>query len=463
MRGWKRGICILLIVIITVSLSGCWDKRELSELAVVMGIALDVGSGENGEMLTICAQIANPVSSGGSSGSGGAAEQTYNNFSGSGGSVFEILRGMTHKSSRRLYNSHNQVILFSRELAETQGLGEIIDFFLRDNEIRYNILIAVTEGKAADTLDVTPEYENIPAREIEELIRNQTANSESATCTLLNFVQCGLTAGKAALVPLIKLVESSGSGEGSSSESGGGDTSGGSGGSSSGGDNSESESGGSGGSGGGSSGGGSSGGSSSGGGEESGGEKQSKRLEISGSAVFDGGKMVGTLSKEETWGALWVRGGANAGIVSVEVEDVKAEIEVLDSEQHMSVDIREDGTVIAEVRCVITANVGEVNGQGVSINKEFVQKLSSACAEKVKKEIQMAYGKSAKLGCDVFGFGEYLYRNHLKKWRSVEEDWPEHYRSLSLSIHVQVDIEELGELTAGVPLRGTVRNGEENS
>ena len=441
-KGWKRGICILLLGIMVMSLSGCWDKRELSELAIVMGIALDAGSGENGETLTVSAQVANPVSSGGSSGSGGAAEQTYNNFSGSGGSVFEILRGITHKSSRRLYNSHNQVLLFGRELAENQGLDEIIDFFLRDNEIRYNILIAVTEGKASEVLDVTPEYENIPAREIEELIRNQTANSESATCTLLNFVRCGLTPGKAALVPIISLVESSGSGDASSSESGGGDTSGGGGGSS-GGDTS-----------------GGSGGSSGSSSESGGGENQSKRLEISGSAVFDGGKMMGTLSKEETRGALWVRGGANAGIVSVEMDDIRVEIEVMDSEQSMSVDIGDDGVVKAEVRCVITANVGEVNGKGLSLNKDFIKKLSSACSEKVKKEIQMAYDKSLDLKCDVFGFGEYLYRHHLKKWRTVEDNWPEKYRSLSLSIHVQVNIEELGELTADVPLNTSVKNGE---
>ena len=126
----------------------------------------------------------------------------------------------------------------------------------------------------------------------------------------------------------------------------------------------------------------------------------------------------------------------------------------------MSVDIREDGTVTAEVRCVITANVGEVNGNGIPINKDFIKKLSSACSEKVKKEIQMAYDKSTDLKCDVFGFGEYLYRHHLKKWRTVENDWTEKYRSLSLSIHVQVDIEELGELTEDVPLTAFVKSGE---
>lgn len=411
MRRAKRIVCAVLAAVLWMPLGGCWDKRELSELAVVMGIALDAAdgeNGENGEAVAVCAQIANPVSGGSGKESGGAAVQTYTNFSGSGSSVFEVLRGMTHKSSRRLYNSHNQVILFGRALAETQRMGEVLDFFLRDNEIRYNILIAVVDGKAAETLTVTPEYENIPAREIGELIRNQKANSESVPCTLLEFVQCGLSAGRAALVPLIRLAER-GDGESSGGESGG---------------------------------------------------TQSKRLEVAGCAVFDGGIMKGTLNKEETRGALWVLGSADAGIVSVETDGVRTELEVLNTERHLSVRADKNGAVTAELRLVITANVGEVNRPGTAIDRGFVEKISEACSRKIQEEIRAAYRKSAALQCDVFGFGEFLYRHRLKEWRVLEADWPLRFGELTLSLHVQTHIEEMGELTAEIPLGASGRNGE---
>ena len=69
---------ILFFIIICLSLTGCYDKTELDNLAYVIGIGLDVGEAQNsedddsdGENLNITYQIAIPVKIAGENNSSG--------------------------------------------------------------------------------------------------------------------------------------------------------------------------------------------------------------------------------------------------------------------------------------------------------------------------------------------------------------------------------------------------------
>ena len=131
----KRFFLIILTMTATITLTGCWDQREFSDIAVVMGITVDVNDEEGyGKDLSVGVQVANPVSH--TSSGQGSAQESYSEFSDTGNNIFEILRSITHLSSRRLYNSHNQIVVFGSELAEKQGIGGEMDFLLRDNEMR---------------------------------------------------------------------------------------------------------------------------------------------------------------------------------------------------------------------------------------------------------------------------------------------------------------------------------------
>ena len=430
MNCFKRVMCIAAAIVCAVTCGGCWDKRELSDLAVVMGIAIDAGSGDNGETVTISAQIANAEKSGGSpeEGSGG---KSYNNFTRSGGSAFEVLRGMTHLSSRQLYNSHNQIVVFGSELAEKQGVSDVIDFFMRDNEIRYSMLIAVADGKAAELFDASPEYEQVPARELAELILVQSKNSGSAVCTLLDFMSCGVSVGKAALVPLVKTVKPSSEQQQGQQESGGQQGSG------------EQQK--------------------SGEQQGSGGQSGEKRLEVSGSAVFDGVKMVGKLNTEETRGALWVRQGVKAGILPVETDGVTANIELFGSRCKFDVKLDKEKKASADISCAVHTNLGEIKGYVGEINGELVARLKEVCKKKIESEIRHTYDKSKDIECDVFGFGDNLYRYSFSDWLSVKDDWIAVYKDMTLNIKVSVDIDGIGEISEGIPLKnGDIAGSEEN-
>ncbi len=421
-RLFKGTVAVLMCIVTSILASGCWDQREFSDIAVVMGIAVD-SSEEKKQELTVGVQVANPVPYSGSSGDSGSKE-AYSDFSGSGNSIFEIIRGITHISSRRLYHAHNQIVVFGSSIAENEGIRRIIDYFLRDNEMRYNVLLAVSEDKATEIFSAGTNYEKVPAQELAELIENQAANSCSAVCTLIDFAKYGTSVGATALVPIVKIKEAAetgkDSGEGSSSEKSGS--------------------------------------------SESSGDKQSpqKSYEVTGAAVFDGDKMVGKLSEEETRGALWVRDSVTRAIVRAQTEKLQAEIEVFNCRTHVDAKINEEGKAVAKIRCEVYSNIAQVSDSGVKLDTDTVKKIAEACGGVVKEEIEKAYEKSVEIGCDIFNLGEKIKDKDLKQWRKYEDDWKQLYKELDLQLDVNINIEDIGNLSSNVQWRETdEKNGNE--
>ncbi len=414
-----RIVMLLMTIMILTGFVACGDSRELSDIAVVMGIAIDVAEKKDGEekspgKINVSVQVANPVPYSGSAGEGGAKE-AHSDFSESGNSIFEIIRSITHTSSRRLYHSHNQIVVFSRELAEKEGVGDFVDYFLRDNEMRYSVLIAIADEKASDVFTAKTNYEHVPAKELAELIKNQASNSGSAICSLIDLARLGSTEGAVALVPLVKIKENDS--ENSKSEDSGG---------------SEQESKSS--------------------GEKSGGnESKSKSFEVKGSAVFKGDKMIGTLSEAETRGALWGRDEVSLGIIKTKADNLNAEVEIFNCKTYTNAEISDEGKVKASIRCEIYANIAQFADKGEKIDEALAKKVAESCGKTIKEEIQKAYDKSVELKCDVFNLGEKIKAQNIKKWRQYSDSWQQLYSQMELTVDANVIIEDVGDLSDSVP------------
>lgn len=407
---WKRFFLIALTVISTTFFAGCWDQREFSDLAVVMGITVDLNDGDSDGTLSVGVQVANPVPYSGSSGEG-ASKESYSEFSDTGNNIFEILRSVTHVSSRRLYNSHNQIVVFGNELAKKEGIGGEMDFFLRDNEMRYSVLLAVSEGKASEILAADTNYEHVPAKELAELIRNQATNSGSVECNLLDFVRDATAEGSTCLVPVVRIKEEplAAGGEESGEKA------------------SKSAKG------------------------EEGGEK---KFEVNGSAVFKGDIMVGQLDERETRGALWVRDKVDRGIIEASFDGVDTEIEVFECKTFTSVKINDKGEVSVDIRCEIYANIAGLSGYEGLLNKELTEKIRNSAAAAVKEEILSAWEKSKEMECDVFCLGNKVYKKTPDLWRKYQQSWQKMYNETTFNFNIDINIEDVGDLTGEVQWKG---------
>lgn len=181
-----RKVALILSLTLLLFQTGCWNAREINELAFVMSIAID--KAEEGYHVT--AQIAKPdVYNKSSSGAGGTEkEKPFWVVAGDGKTIFEAIRNMAEISPRRIFWSHIKVIIISDAIAREDVL-DIFDFFSRNPELRLRTWIAITEGEAGKILDIVPMIEKDPSQNIEKIINKVNITGKAYSIMLKNFLQ----------------------------------------------------------------------------------------------------------------------------------------------------------------------------------------------------------------------------------------------------------------------------------
>lgn len=276
-------------------LQGCWGSRELKDMSFVVGFGVDAMAGSPG-MVQMTAQIVNPERLKGSSGNeqGGEGAKAYWNLHSEGDTVFDAIRGFTHETHNKLYTAHNEILIFGKEAAQG-GVQQYLDFFLRAQETRPTLDIAVTGARASEVLDVAPHIDKLPAVNAAMLVEEQGHTSQSMHVTLLEFTNSLISKTGSALAPMVHITDDNGS----------------------------------------------------------------RTILVEGLAVFKKDRMVGELNADETRGALWVLGQVQSGIVkmpsadgitSVEIKKATRTITPAYAEGKLTMDIRiqEEGIIVSQ-------------------------------------------------------------------------------------------------------------------
>lgn len=197
-------IKIIICFLIIMSITGCWNRRELDKLNIVMGTGVDKAM-EPGKVQVVT-QIVKPgglkAASKDHDGGGGDA---YFNQKSTGDLVFGGIRQSTHDTSRKLFYQHDQVLVLGKDIAE-EGVQRYLDFFARDHEVRLTAYILVSKGTAEGVFEVKPEQDKIPAVKIAHLIEAQGATSETPAIQLRYFLARMMSKTAAPIAPLIEVM-----------------------------------------------------------------------------------------------------------------------------------------------------------------------------------------------------------------------------------------------------------------
>ena len=132
-------LCILLLVL-QIVLSGCYDPRELDDLAYVIAIGVDKGKEKK---LEVSFQIAIPINIAGEGSSTGQATSTL--LSIESDSVFGAVSLANKQISKELNLSQNKMIVFSEELSKG-SLEGYINPFVTSKEIRPRTSIVISKS-----------------------------------------------------------------------------------------------------------------------------------------------------------------------------------------------------------------------------------------------------------------------------------------------------------------------------
>ena len=161
----------MLLLVITVSLlTGCWNRIEVNDIAIVTAIGLDL---VDDDMIRLSLQVAIPAKLGPAGGSkGGSKERSTFVISDKGVTVSEAYRNLQMKLSRRIFFSQSRVLLIGEALAK-KGISNIIDFYTRFYQPRMNSFIMFTKGNASEVIKNIPNLENVSSEETKELAKSK--------------------------------------------------------------------------------------------------------------------------------------------------------------------------------------------------------------------------------------------------------------------------------------------------
>jgi len=190
-------ILVLMLAIMTLSMSGCWSRREVEDLNLVSAIGIDRIVVADKPKYLVSLITLKSVNAGVSTagigqpppGSPGVV------LSMEGDTIYDAFRNFALRNSRQMFLAHALVLVIGEETARG-GVDEILEFCLHHRDIRNRTWVVVCEGLASDALQVHPEIESTISVEIDKVIdKNQPLVNKTISSDIRWAAYCLLTPG----------------------------------------------------------------------------------------------------------------------------------------------------------------------------------------------------------------------------------------------------------------------------
>jgi spore germination protein KC len=153
---------ILLWLLLSILLCGCWNYREIEDLTIVAGAALD----KEGDMYILTFEVIDVA---------GGPEKNHSSalIKASGLTLFEASRNAISVIGNKLYWSHAKMMIISEDIAK-EGLVPVMDWLARDAEIRQTIKIVVSKEKTArEILEITHPTIEVVSLAMDQVFQNK--------------------------------------------------------------------------------------------------------------------------------------------------------------------------------------------------------------------------------------------------------------------------------------------------
>lgn len=371
----KRIAILLWAACMLVLLSGCWDLRYLDKLGVVLAMGVDDDpSGKQKLQVTVQVVLPQNVAAESKGGTGGTPVTT---FTETGDTIFEAIRKMTAKTSRRLFFSHTQMLIIGEKMAR-KGIFPLVDLIERNSDIRTDISVVVTRGvRAEQLLQMTTQMESIPVNQFHEMIDvNQEAYAVNYAVLVKDLTRLTGEGKQQAVLPSFRI-------EGDKAA---GNTV----------DNVKTI-------------------------------PAEAIPALSTMAVFRDGKLVDYLKPKESRGLVWLQNKVKSTVVKLACPETKGNLIVEIHKANMQYKVKQskDGMPIVQAKLELTGSIQEIMCQGIDVlDEQVLNKIGELTSQAVKKEAQDTIRKmQKKWRVDALGWGKEVYLHQPVVWKRIEKDW----------------------------------------
>lgn len=160
-RGSRRWWRAFLLLLLPLFLTGCWDRIEIEDRAIIMGLGID-----RGEEVRVTYQF--PLVSKLRPDSHGDGPSFITKTC-SGRTIGEAMERLQGQIQEAVFFGHIRTVVFS-ETAATRGVQQEIDFLRRDPMVRPQVYVIVTPQTAQEFLDAPVKTEQIPSLGLVKMI-----------------------------------------------------------------------------------------------------------------------------------------------------------------------------------------------------------------------------------------------------------------------------------------------------
>ncbi|MBD3919799.1 Ger(x)C family spore germination protein [Paenibacillus sp. PR3] len=382
-------------VLVLTMTTGCWDRDELNDLALVTALALD--QGKNNDIVTTI-QFLLPRSqsgvggTGGGGGGGGGMNKETAVRTASGVNVADALSKLQRRMPRKLFWGQCKIFIFGEELAH-KGIQESLDLLSRHPQPRERSFVFVSAGKASDNLELFPPLERTSA----EALRKLSEMDIGYKLTLQQLNSKLVDDSEALAIPYIHVLKKS----------------------------------------------------------KAAAPGQTIPY-VYGSAVMKGDRMIGVMSEKVTRGMMWLNDdigdytitfwmdGRSQGAISLRpiVAHIKTTPLIQGDQWMIKVKVNVEGDMLQ-------------NGTAYNpVDPQLLAKMDKAFEKDVRDRIELTVQQAQhKFNADIFDFAKAFHRKYPKQWEKEKGNWDKRFPQVKVTMDITAHILRSGLILApdGMP------------
>lgn len=393
----RIGAVIMAMIMLVMLLTGCWNRRELNAISVVLAMGIDWVD----KQYQISVQVSDPSQMSINRSVGERSPAIV--FTERAPTIFEALRKITTKASRRMYLSHMRIVILDEEVAK-RGIRNPLDFLFRDHEVRPDFHMVVARGcSAKEILSFVTPMEVLPAMDLYKSLKvSERAWAPTSAVNVVDMMQKSTKDGIEPVLTGITLVGNRKKGMKMDNI------------------------------------------------------KQPRSLaeyNYTGIGVMLDDRIVGWLNESDSKGYSFITNNVHSTVGHVACPDSKGNfvVEVYNSKVKITPSIR-NGKPFVSVELRSEANIGEYHCQADLTEIQVFSQLQQAAREEQKKVLENSITHVQKrFGADIFGFGEYFHMKYPGQWQAWKKIWPDVFQNeLKFEVIVKSELRKTGKITNSV-------------
>jgi spore germination protein KC len=177
--------------------------------------------------------------------------------------------------------------------------------------------------------------------------------------------------------------------------------------------------------------------------------KGASGVEFFGTAVFDGGKMVGELNGDETRTLLMVRDEFQRGFFAIKDPKKQDILVTMDVRRQKNPKIKvqfEGNKPSVDVKIFLEGDILAIQSTNDYESKELKPILENAFKQQIKEQLDKTIEKCQSVNSDVFRFGSYAAMHFLTISEWEEYNWLKRFKDIQVNTEVNFRIRRTGTM-----------------